>query len=168
MSITDTTSDPTRARSFRPKHAELLGTGTTRPGWDLATERRLDDGRTLARNIAWFSIGLGVAEVAVPDRIGEYLGMEDRTRLIQLYGLREIAKGVGILSQRTPTGWLWARVAGDALDLATLATGLGSDNPKRGNVMKAMAAVAGVTALDLLCAGQLSRSTRAHQPEVRH
>ena len=43
------------------------------------------------------------------------------------------------------------------LDLATLATGIGSDNPQRANVGVALAAVAGVTALDLICALALAR-----------
>jgi hypothetical protein len=42
------------------------------------------------------------------------------------------------------------------LDLGTLALGLNSDNPQRGNVGMAVAAVAGVTALDLVCAQRLS------------
>ena len=41
-------------------------------------------------------------------------------------------------------------------DLATLALGLEGDNPRKGNVTLAMAAVAGVTALDVLCAQQLT------------
>jgi hypothetical protein len=160
-------SEATRAASFQPRDAGELGTGTDRPGWDLATERTLDDGRTLARQIGWFSIALGLAEVAAPRRIGGYLGMEDRAGVIRAFGVREIAKGIGILSRRRPTGWLRARVAGDLLDLATLGTGLGRGNPRRRNVMKAMGAVAGVTALDLLCERQLSRSARraAHRDE---
>ena len=30
------------------------------------------------------------------------------------------ATGVGILASRSPAPWLWARVAGDGLDMATL------------------------------------------------
>jgi hypothetical protein len=163
------TLEPTRPQSFRPELADRLGTGLDTPGWDAGTERRIDDGRTLARNIGWFSIALGVAEVAAPDRIGGYLGMEDREGLIRAYGVREIAKGLGILSGRRPEGWMWGRVAGDALDLATLAVGL-RDNPRRGNVLKAMGAVAGVTALDVVCARQLNASGKqaARQREVVH
>lgn len=63
--------------------------------------------------------------------------MHGQERLIRAYGVREIAKGVGILTSPNPTPWLWGRVAGDALDLATLAAptptahgaGLAADAP---------------------------------------
>jgi hypothetical protein len=152
--------DAAGAQSFRPELAAELGTGTRTPGWDLPTDRSLDDGRTLARGIGWFSLALGVAEVAAPRRIAGWLGMEDRAALVRAYGVREIAAGVGVLASRRPTGWLRGRLAGDALDLATLADGLRRENPRRGNVMLALGAVAGVTALDALCERQLSGSAR--------
>jgi hypothetical protein len=142
-------------RAFRPEMAGRIGTGSTTPGWDLATERRIDDGETLANAIGWFSVALGAVEIVAPRRVTEWLGMEGSETLVWLYGVREIGKGVAILSNRRPAGWLWARVAGDFLDLATLASGLGADNPRRGNVVTAMAAVAGVTVLDVICARQL-------------
>ncbi len=111
---------------------------------------------TLARGLGIFSIALGIAEVAAPHAIARWLGMRGQARLIQAYGVREIATGIGILASRDPTPWIWGRVAGDGLDLATLATGLEGNNPKKGNVGIAMAAVAGVTALDVYCAQVLS------------
>jgi hypothetical protein len=113
---------------------------------------------TLAQGLGWFSIGLGVAELAAPGTLARFLGMEERTDLIRIYGMREIATGLGILSQDDPTPWLWGRVGGDALDLATLATGLGRSNPQRENVGLAIAAVAGVMALDVFCARALRAS----------
>ena len=151
-----TTLEEPRARAFRPEMAESVGSGTGTPGWDLSTERRVDDGQTLANALGWFSIGLGMYEVLAPRHLARFLG-SDQTEVIQAYGVREIATGIGILMRRRPAEWVWGRVAGDALDLATLATGLDGDNPRRGNVAFAMAAVAGVTALDVLCATQLSR-----------
>ena len=59
------------------------------------------------------------------------LGMEHRTPLFRLFGLREILVGFGILAKPTSPALLWARVGGDALDLAALAAGLRRDNPKR-------------------------------------
>lgn len=144
-----------RSRAFRPEMAGRVGTGRRRPGWDLATERRIDDGETLANGIGWFSIALGAAELVAPERLAEWLGMEGSENLLRLYGIRELGKGVAILRDRRPAGWMWARVAGDFLDLATLASGLRSDNPKRENVAAAIAAVAGVTVLDVICARQL-------------
>jgi hypothetical protein len=118
---------------------------------------RSDDAtvHNLAQGLGWFSIGLGVAELAAPGALARFLGMEERTDLIRIYGMREIATGIGLLSQDDPTPWLWGRVGGDALDLATLATGLGRSNPQRENVGLAIAAVAGVMALDVFCARAL-------------
>jgi hypothetical protein len=110
----------------------------------------------LAQGLGWFSIGLGVAELMAPEQLARFLGMEEHTRLIRAYGAREIATGIGILTQDDPTPWMWGRVGGDVLDLGTLALGLSRDNPQRGNVGMAVAAVAGVTALDIACAQRLT------------
>ena len=158
-------SEATTARAFRPEYASALGTGTATPGWDLGTERRVDDGKALAKGVGWFSIALGLAEVIAPDRIAGELGMEDRKNLVRLYGFREITKGVGILANRNPAGWVWGRIAGDVLDLATLAAGLRKENPKRDNVLKAISAVVGVTVLDVIVARQLGES---RSERVRH
>ena len=148
-------------RAFYPDFA--IGTPlppSRTPGWDLNTERRADDGKGLARALGWFSIGLGAAELLAPAHVADLAGLdEDRTDLVRFYGMREIASGVGILSQRQPTPWVWSRVAGDLLDLATLGAAMASDNPRRGRAAGAMAMVLGVTALDMLCASQLT----AHQ-----
>ena len=65
--------------------------------------------------------------------------------------------GVGILSQRRPAGWLWGRVAGDLMDLATLGAELtDARGDRRRRVLNSIAAVAGVTVLDVLAAGRYS------------
>lgn len=107
-----------------------------------------------ARGLGWFSIGLGTAEVLMPNLLARALGMPGRGGLLFIYGLREIATGVGILKARNQTPWLWGRVAGDAMDLATLAAHSGSRN-KLGRGI-GMAAVAGVTALDVTMAKAIS------------
>ena len=111
----------------------------------------------LSQGLGWFSIGLGVAELVAPGNLARFLGMDGREELIRAYGVREVVTGVGILSQRDPTPWMWGRVGGDALDLGTLATGLGRDNPQRGKVALALATVAGLTALDVFCARSLGK-----------
>lgn len=152
-----TATDP-RERAFRPEMAGAVGTSTERPGWDLQTEQQIGNGETLAGALGWFSIGLGLTELLATERLARWLGAEQREDLIRLYGVREIGTGIGILTQRRPAEWVWARVAGDALDLGTLASGLSGRNPRRNNVVIALAAVAGVTVLDVLCGRQLSRS----------
>lgn len=109
----------------------------------------------LARTLGWFSIGLGLAEMLAPRMLTEKLGMESKEGLFRFYGAREFAVGLGILMSDNPRVWIWGRVAGDALDLATLTTGLSGDNPRKGDVAMALAAVAGVTALDGICARSL-------------
>jgi hypothetical protein len=107
-------------------------------------------GGTLARGLAWFSIGLGLAEMFAPDAVADLSGVH-RPGLIRGYGLRELACGIGILYSNRPTAWMWGRVAGDVLDLATVA---GADDAGRGQV--AALALLGVTALDVISALELS------------
>ena len=153
----DATMDIPRERAFRPEMADRLGTETRTPGWDLATERRIDDGDALAHGLGLFSLALGAAEVLFPRKLGEALGVEDYDRVIRTMGFREIGHGVAILAKgRRPAGPVWSRVFGDVLDLAALGAALTGGNPKKRNVWLAIGAVAGVTVLDLLCAKQLS------------
>lgn len=116
------------------------------------------DAEKLAVGLAWFSFGLGLYEVAAAETLDAALGMEGKSNLLRFYGAREITAGAGILATRPRQAfWVWARVAGDALDLATLGLALRRDNPKRGNVWIAIGAVAGVTALDVWDALRLRR-----------
>ncbi len=109
----------------------------------------------LARFLGWFSIGLGLTEIFAADPLGEFLGTK-RKGILRGFGAREIMAGVGILTNPRPAPWLWARVAGDALDLGALGALCTSDNPQRNNVLISIGTVAGVTALDLYVAEQLS------------
>jgi uncharacterized membrane protein len=128
----------------------------TQQGWlsDKNQER-------LANSLGWFSIGLGLAEVVAPRQLARLLGIEERNALLRSLGVREILSGVGILTQQRPAGWLWARVAGDATDLALLGMAFLSPQTKRDRVTAATAAVAGVTILDVFSAQQLSQTDGA-------
>jgi hypothetical protein len=131
-----------------------------------ATPGRSREGaETLARGLGWFSIALGTAEVLAPGALARALGMPHKEGLIRAYGVREIASGVAILQSEDPTPWVWARVGGDALDIATLSQGLDADNPRKGNVEIALAAVAGVAVLDVLC-GRKLRSNGTSTPRM--
>src|SRR5690349_6998231 len=110
----------------------------------------------LARGLGWFSIGLGAAELILPQWIGRITGSRNHHGLVRAYGLRELAAGIGILSAARPAGWVWSRVAGDAIDLASLANAMQSHAKGRGKAAFSAAAVAGVTALDVWCARKLS------------
>lgn len=114
----------------------------------------------VARGLGWFSIGLGLAQAAAPQQFGELIGIGDgegRQATLRAVGLRELAAGVGILVQDRPTVWLWGRVGGDAMDLTLLGAALRSDSAQPGRITGAMAAVAGITALDVWCSQEFSR-----------
>jgi hypothetical protein len=148
------TTEVSRARAFDPDMMSGVRPPPT-PSWDIGPEK-IDDGKTLATGLAWFGIGLGLVEVLATEQLCDYLGMEEQEDLVRLMGFREIATGVGILSQRKPTPWIMGRVAGDILDLALLAPAVGPGNRKRHRALGAMGAVAGVMALDVLCYRQLT------------
>jgi uncharacterized membrane protein len=116
----------------------------------MATSRDEMDGNDgqLARGLGWFSLGLGLAGVLAPRSLSRLIGVRERPLLLRAIGLREILCGVGILNERKPANWLWARVAGDIMDLSFLGVALASNNPNKSRVAAAAAAVAGVTALD--------------------
>ena len=130
------------------------------PGLPLSSAKRL------AKGMGWFSVGLGLAELLAPKTIASISGVSNtRTGLIRLYGLRELASGIAIFSQEKPTEAVWSRVAGDALDLASLGVAFTSPTAKRGRIAFATANVLAVTALDLICAQQLTngaQGVRAH------
>lgn len=109
----------------------------------------------LAVALGWFSLALGAAELFAPGRLARALGMEGKENLIRAYGVREIGAGMMCLAPEKTLG-VWSRVAGDGLDLATLYGAFTDDNPKKKNVAIAMAAVAGVTLLDVACAQGLT------------
>lgn len=115
------------------------------------------DAAPAARALGWFSIGLGLAEVLAPARMARLTGAEGNEPVLQLFGLREIVSGIGILAGRAPApGWLWARLAGDAMDLALLGKAAASNPSGRARIGVAAAAVGGVALLDLLCARRLT------------
>ncbi|MDT5293941.1 MAG: hypothetical protein QOJ76_821 [Acidobacteriota bacterium] len=118
---------------------------------------RNDKAERLAHGLGWFSIGLGLAELLAPRGIAKISGVRGNTGLIRLFGLREIASGIGIFAQgRRPAAAVWSRVVGDALDLAALGSAFASPDSNKGRVAFATANVLAVTALDMLCAQQLS------------
>ncbi|HZI59609.1 MAG TPA: SRPBCC family protein [Pyrinomonadaceae bacterium] len=112
--------------------------------------------KRLARGLGWFSLGLGMTELLAPRFIARISGVpEKRTGVIRLYGLREIASGIGIFAQKNPEEALWSRVAGDVLDLTSLGLACTSPEAKRGRITFATANVLAVTALDVIAAKQL-------------
>jgi uncharacterized membrane protein len=121
------------------------------------------------RGLGWFSIGLGLSQLAAPRALARTIGVPDDARtclLMRALGARELLAGLGILGRERKAPWLWARVAGDVMDLALLARCLTAPaislGPRRRvpRVPIAMAAVAGVTALDIVAGRRVSRKER--------
>jgi uncharacterized membrane protein len=126
-------------------------------------------GEGLARGLGWFSIGLGLAEMASPQSVAQLVGIEDgaRTRaLIRGYGARELANGVAILSQ-PDAKWLWARVAGDVVDLSSLAAALQRDQVDGRKVALGLASVASVMVADIVAARRLGSANESLRPARR-
>jgi len=128
-------------------------------------------GEPLATALGWVSLGLGLAQLLAPDTVADMIGVrgDDTTRTVmRTVGLREIASGVGMLSQPRPAGWVWARVAGDAMDLALLSQALNSRQSDHDRVGGALLAVTGITVVDLLCAQQLSRHSSLASDDAQY
>lgn len=111
----------------------------------------------LAKFLGFFSLGLGAAELIAPRRLIRLLGRPRSPALIRAFGAREIAAGIAVLTYPDNPAPLWARVGGDALDLATLGWALQPGNRRRDGAAVATAAVVAVTVLDVLCAVALTR-----------
>lgn len=118
---------------------------------------------SLARGLGWFSVGLGVVQLVVPDALNRLIGVQPTQAnrdLQRMIGVREVLAGIAILLRSEPSGFLWARVAGDAMDLAALGNALASETD-RARTGLALGAVTGVTALDVLAA---TRPSAARPP----
>lgn len=110
--------------------------------------------KKLARALGWFSLGLGLTELVAPRAVTWFLGLSKGTGVTRLYGLREIASGVSILIHANPAPWVWARIAGDLMNLAALGSAR-KGSLKKGRFGAALGSAAAATALDVLCARRL-------------
>jgi uncharacterized membrane protein len=123
------------------------------------------DSTTLSRGLGWFSVALGLTEIAMPRTLARTIGVDEpgpaTAWLIRAMGVRELVNGIGVLLQPRRPLPLWTRVLGDAIDLAllgTATTGKGNSVPR---LAGAAAAVAGVTALDVMAARRSQRALEA-------
>jgi len=124
------------------------------------------EARTVSKGLAWFSLGLGIAELVAGRQMGKALGAENRTGVIRTFGAREIMAGLGILQAPAHSPRVWNRVAGDALDLAALGGLLRGGNSNARWVWGAIGAVAGVTLADILTARALDQVPDSSQGKI--
>jgi hypothetical protein len=107
------------------------------------------------------AIGLGLWGLLAPKGVNRFLGLRCSPQATQaLFGAREMATGMALFSDPTRASALWARVAGDAFDIAVLSRLTHRENPKQGNARLALGVVLVVTALDLVAAVRLSNVRR--------
>jgi len=113
----------------------------------------------LAQGLGWASLGLGATMVAVPKSLNRLAGIRDvgSTRLWQrVVGVRELAAfGLIVLGGQRRVG-LWARVAGDAVDLALLGAAAGRKRESGARLAAATAGIAAIAALDAYAATRLA------------
>ena len=114
----------------------------------------------LAKPLGWFSLALGAAELLKGREIARVHGAPEGTNVVRGFGAREIAAGAAVLARpRSPIG-LWARAAGDVLDIA--AAGTAAATARRATPRKialgSLAFVAGALALDVLVARSLQKA----------
>jgi len=120
-----------------------------------------------AMQLGWFSVGLGLTELFCARGLARWMGMKGQENLLRLYGMREIATGIGIFACKDdPAAFIWGRVGGDVLDIATLAANV-SGNPRKAAIALALANVGGVTAMDVMTARELSLLKELAAPPVR-
>jgi len=76
-------------------------------------------------------------------------------------------RGVAILTSHDPEPWIWTRVAGDLVDIATVATGRRQDDRSRARSTLALATLATVTFVDLACANGLNAEKGNRKTAIR-
>lgn len=121
----------------------------------------------LVRGLGWASALLGVPQVVAPGGFARALGVDDTSRhrlVTTAVGVRELAAATGLLGRPRP-GWLWGRVGGDLMDLATLTRALKNhDGRSLGRTVAATAAVTAITATDVYAA--VTRTRRSAPMEL--
>jgi uncharacterized membrane protein len=125
------------------------------------------DARQLANALGWFSIGLGLAELLAPRALGRAIGVgAAHPHVMRALGVREIASGLGLLSQRATNAWAWSRVGGDAMDLALLGVAARDPDADPRRIAMAATAVVGVAALDVYATRTLSQMETSAPEEI--
>lgn len=126
------------------------------------------DYKKVGLGLGFFSIGLGLVEVAAPGRLARWLGVNGETAktIITLFGARELLAGGMLMRGPAVSTNVWNRVVGDGMDLAALGLAFGKSGRKTA-VAGALGFVAGATLLDAVTARGLDRETGRTFPKDR-
>ena len=98
---------------------------------------------------------LGAVQLLAPQQLERLLGIRPHRALLRALGTRELLPGIAILTQPNSAPWVWARVAGDVMDLGLLSAALGKTTA-RTRRLAATGSVVAITVLDVVCTQQLS------------
>jgi hypothetical protein len=117
--------------------------------------------RRLAKFLGAFSFGLGVTQLATPDRVNRLIGVKDtpKARAIQrAVGVQELSAAQGIFAFSPPTPVLWTRVAGDLVHVGLLATALGARRNDKTKLLRTIGVVAGITLVDAVVSARYQKA----------
>jgi hypothetical protein len=124
-------------------------------------ERSMTPAMRAARLLGWASFAIGAAELLAPKKVARTVGLsEEQSAFVRTCGARQMATGVGAHSVY-PVPALWARFAGDLLDLGALAVAARrSAGGRNRGAWLGMGAMLGIAVLDAVVAGRLAAETR--------
>jgi hypothetical protein len=111
--------------------------------------------------LGYFSIALGLMEVAAPGRLARFLGLEGSKaarNTLFAFGLREIAAGGMLLRGPAVSTNVWNRVIGDAIDAGALGLAF-KNSTRKPAVWGALAFVGTAMVADWLSARALDKDT---------
>lgn len=118
-----------------------------------------------ARRLGLLSLGLGAVQLVAPERVSRLAGVDDSAvarAAVRLVGVRELVQAAGLLRGRRPAEWIWARFAGDVVDISALVWALNTRHGgRRLRAAFVSGAVVGIAAVDLLAAARVVRSRAA-------
>jgi hypothetical protein len=116
--------------------------------------------KRIGLGLGYFSIALGLVELAAPGRLARWLGVDNKAarNTVIAMGLRELFAGGLLVRGPAVSANVWNRVIGDLADAGALGVAATRTNRPM-NVALAGGIVAGAFVADLLTARALDRKT---------
>lgn len=111
----------------------------------------------IVAGLGLFSLVLGLLEAVAPRQVARAIGMEGKDERLRAFGLRELGAAVGLLAPVRSAPALWARAAGDVMDLAALRDARPKSRGQRIGLAIAVTSVAAILVLDVVSATQANR-----------
>lgn len=113
--------------------------------------------RRTSEFLGTFSLGLGVAQIAAPERINDLIGVRAnaKSNAVQRFvGIQEISAGQGAFALSPPTPILWTRVAADVVHLGMLGKACANPRNNRTRLLATIGAVVAIGVVDALVAAR--------------